>query len=337
MLPRPRSDIGMKTGRRRFLGYAGAALWTREGKSKPGEARAGWKCACTLDSRRRVVAGSTKVLADAIRRGADLRIETEFRHNEHIDPKSTNSELIREVAEFRASYLLDDRWVAAIMTLRQPISLPEGFGPRPSMSFFLYNQDGLQAIARPYLDGVSGGGTLGRSPIAVHSDMPKYHELDNWDAGTNAPSSNFIFDFELFRFWVRDDWSEVLSHTSEAKVLSGSVDALADAFSRGCEVKVGVRDLCADLSGTSAPSPTHEVFIQTGSCYYYTGRKLFMAGSHPLVRVQPAIPLRYSSRGWDFGWLMIRTDGFAARWLVDPQTLRFNRGSVRHAMRWFAR
>jgi hypothetical protein len=48
------------------------------------------------------------------------------------------------VAEFRVTYLLDDSWSAGIMTLRQPVELPEGFGPRPSLSCFLYNQDGSQ-------------------------------------------------------------------------------------------------------------------------------------------------------------------------------------------------
>ena len=31
-----------------------------------------------------------------------------------------------------------------IETLRMPVSLPDGFGPRPSMSFFLNNQDSNQ-------------------------------------------------------------------------------------------------------------------------------------------------------------------------------------------------
>lgn len=41
---------------------------------------------------------------------------------------------------------------AGSMISRQPVERPEGFGPRPSRSCFLYNQDGSQAIACPYLD-----------------------------------------------------------------------------------------------------------------------------------------------------------------------------------------
>jgi len=121
----------------------------------------------TLNADRSVRDGSTTDLVDAIRRGADLRIGTAFRHNEHIDTASPSNELIEEVAEFRQTLLLDDRWAAGIMTLRMPVELPEGFGPRPSMSFFLYNQDGTQAIARPYLDGEAPTG----APVRLDKRM----------------------------------------------------------------------------------------------------------------------------------------------------------------------
>ena len=44
--------------------------------------------ALTLRADRSVESGSEAELAAAIRRGADLRIYTEFRHNEHIDTAS---------------------------------------------------------------------------------------------------------------------------------------------------------------------------------------------------------------------------------------------------------
>ena len=62
--------------------------------------KSNWKCALTLDRQRRQISGSTETLAAAIRRGADLRIYTEFRHNEHVDTKSTSRELVKEVADF---------------------------------------------------------------------------------------------------------------------------------------------------------------------------------------------------------------------------------------------
>jgi hypothetical protein len=316
-----------------------------------------WRCVLELDSRRNVTGGSPAVLCDAIRRGADLRIYTEFIHNEHIDPASESRELIREVSEFRVTYLVEDRWCAGIMTLRQPISLPDRFGPRASMSFFMYNQDGQQAIARPYLDGGLATGPIGPAPLDDWSAYPKYHQQDGWDAGTNAPSSNFVYDFEIYRYYVCDDWCQTLEHDAEGRVVSGSADALAEAFEHGAEIKVAIRNLCADasaaasaalstrlstrLSTSLAPDPArlldHEVFIQVGPGYYYTEQKLFIAGTHPLVRVKPGIPMRYESRGWDFGWLMPRTDGRVAMLLYDPYTLREQRRAGCYAIRWFVR
>jgi hypothetical protein len=297
-----------------------------------------WTCALELGPERSIAAGNETALCDAIRRGADLRIYTEFRHNEHIDVTSDNPELIREVADFRVTYLVDDRWTAGIITLRQPISLPDGFGPRPSMSFFMYNQNGQQAIARPYLDGGPISGALGRSPL--NDDfipMPRYHQLDNWDAATNAPSGNFVYDFDVYRFWVYDGWQEMLAHRADGTVLSGSIDALVEAFGHGYEIKVGIFGLCTDLVKDRDSVVAHEVFVHIGSCYYYTQRRLFIAASHPVVRVKPAIPMRYESQGWDFGWLMPRTDGFVAFLLYDPYTLKYRRVGGQHAMRWFVR
>ena len=111
-----------------------------------------WQCALTLDEARRVTGGSAEALVAAIARAADLRIGTTFRHNEHIDTTADSDELIEEVAEFGVTYVVGGRWAAGIMSLRQPVELPNGFGERPSMSFFLYNQNGEQAIARPFLD-----------------------------------------------------------------------------------------------------------------------------------------------------------------------------------------
>ena len=296
-----------------------------------------WRCALQLDSQRNVTSGSTIELADAIGRAADLRIGTEFLHNEHIDVRSPSSERIREVAEFGVTYRIDNSWSAGIMTLRQPIELPTGFGSRSSMSFFLYNADGTQAIARPYLDGALASALPGRSPAVSPEDMPKYHALDGWDQGTNAPSHNFVYDFEVFRFCVNDSWREVLHHSATGEVLSGSLAALVDAFSSGCAIKLGIDNLCADLSLNTTTPLNHEIFVQGGSAYYYTTQKLFLMGSHPLVRVCPGVPMRYASRNWDFGWLLVRTDGRVVYRRCDPYSLRFTEQVTQNAVRWFVR
>ena len=296
-----------------------------------------WHTALELDSTQRVVSGNPTELATAVDRAADLRIYTEFRHNEHIDTQSTNNELIREVAEFGVTYLIEDRWSAGIMSLRQPIELPDGFGPRSSMSFFLYNQDGSQAIGRPYLDGGPAEMAWGASPVSPPSGMPKYHAFDNWDAASNAPSHNFIYDFEVFRYCVDDSWQEVLNHTATGEVLTGSLSQLIEAFTAGCAIKLGIDGLCLDLTPLGQDAIGHRVFVRGGSAYYYTEQRLFIIGSHPLVRVCPNVPLRYASRNWDFGWLMVRSDGHVVYRRCDPYTLRFSDQVLRCGVRWFVR
>ncbi|MCX5658160.1 MAG: hypothetical protein NTW19_00365 [Planctomycetota bacterium] len=296
-----------------------------------------WTCALELDTQRRVVAGSAAALSDAIARGADLRIGTAFRHNEHINVESPCNELIREVAEFGVTYRLASGWVAGVMSLRQPIELPEGFGARPSMSFFLYNQDGTQAIARPHLDGLAPTAQPGPSTPIVDAKMPRYHTSDSFDAGTLSPSHNFVYDFETFRYHVRDDWREALSHEADGTVRSGSLDALTDAFWSGAAIKVGVRGLAAAIDGDASGAGDEELFVHTGSHYYYTDRRLFMLGSHPIIRIRPGQPMRYASRGWDFGWLMLRTDGHVVYRRCDPYTLAFTDIPGHYAIRWFVR
>lgn len=296
-----------------------------------------WQCALELNAERKVVSGSSADLAAAIGRAADLRIYTEFLHNEHIDVSSPNAERIREVAEFGVTYCVQHDWVAGIMSLRQPIELPVGFGPRPSMSFFLYNQDGTQAIARPFLDGPKADQAPGPSPLAPPANMSKYHLLDSWDAETNAPSQNFVYDFDVFRYDVHDSWCEVLRHSSTGEVISGSLEELVEAFSTGCAIKLGITNLCADLARDSERRIHHEVFVQGGSAYYYTDQRRFMIGSHPIVRVAPGVPVRYRSRGWDFGWLMIRSDGHVVYRRCDPYSLQFSDHVTRNAVRWFVR
>ena len=224
-----------------------------------------WTCPLVLDSSRQIVAGSQDALVRAIRRGADLRIYTEFRHNEHIDVRSPSDEKVREVAEFAVTYLVEDRWAAGLMSLRQPVSLPDGFGPRPSMSFFLYNQDGHQALGRPHLDGQK----TEPAPEGGPHPMPKYHLIDSHDPATNAPSHNFIYDFDIYKFYVADTVGGSACTTTPTGASSPALSMLSRLpFSDGAAIKVGIGGLCADLAG-EGDDLAHEVFVETGSGYYY--------------------------------------------------------------------
>ncbi|MAE66741.1 MAG: hypothetical protein CMJ18_20935 [Phycisphaeraceae bacterium] len=295
-----------------------------------------WNTVLELDSERRVTGGDPQALCDAVSRGGDLRIMTQFIYNEHIDPKSSDDSAVNEVSDFRVTYVIDGRWVAGIMNLRMPIANESDFGPRPSMSYFMYNQDGQQAIARLHLDGET---PADHSVIAAEAfdSMPKNHIQAHLDADTNAPIVNFIWDFEVYRFIVCDNWEEVYAHTADGQTVRGSLQALREAFLEGREIKVGLRGICRDLAEPGTPAPDHEMFVHTGPGYDWVSQGLFSAGAQPTVRVRPTIPMVYASGGWDFGWLMPRTDGHVSRWLGNPYTLQFTKSEDRCDIRWFVR
>lgn len=164
--------------------------------------------------------------------------------------------------------------------------------------------------------------------------MSKYHFNNSCDDQTNAPSSNFIYDFEIFRYSIRDSWQEVLAHDALGAVASGSVEQLASAFADGCAIKVGVSDLCSDLASDDTVAD-HEMFVEVGSAYCYTRRQLFVAGSHPVIRVRPAVPVAYHSHGWDSGWLVLRSDGQVVYRRCDPYTLSMSDHTYSCPIRWF--
>jgi len=305
-----------------------------------------WSIALELAPDRSVRAGSKAALAAAIGRGADLRVYTEFVFEEHIIPGGNGDPdldgLIREVIDFRETILVDGRHVGAITTQRQPLEPPFGFnGSEPKMSFFMYTGDGDQALANLVFVGVEGAPSPGeRSLVPPPADMPKMGEQEFFDVGTSGPSRNFVYDMETYRYFVRDDWEEVLAAEAHGNVTAGSFDALEAAQIAGREIKVGIRNLAADVAGpggAAGAAVRHEVFTPVGSGFLHTRPRIYAALTHPLVRVAAAVPLRYGSSNWDVGWVFLRTDGQATVRRLDPYTRAWEDRPGRFACRWFAR
>jgi hypothetical protein len=308
-------------------------------------AQPGWALALELGPDRTVRAGSKADLAAAIRRAADLRVYTEFLFEEHIMPGGNGDPsqdgLIREVIDFRETILVGDEHVGAITTQRQPLEPPFGFnGTQPRMSFFMYTSNGDQALAGLVFGGVEGAPEPGRRVVEPPpADMPKMGPQEFFDLGTSGPSRNFVYDMETYRYFVRDDWEEILAHEADGRVTAGSFDALEAAQIAGREIKVAIRDLAADLGeADGAHGPLgHEVFTPVGSGFLHTGPRIYAALTHPLVRVAAADPLRYGSGRWDVAWVFLRTDGAAVVRRLEPYSRTWTDSPTRFACRWFAR
>jgi len=309
-----------------------------------------WTTALELRPDRSVAAGSKEALVAALARGADLRMYTEFVFGEHIEPGWTGDPslhgLIREVIDFRETIVVDGRHAAGMTTLRQPLHPPFGFnGTDAKMAYFFYTSDADQARANILIAGpeADAAGAAGVAPgtTAINPSPPGMARMspeDAHDLGTLAPSRNFVYDMEVYRFIVRDDWQEILAHDADGTVTSGSLDALEAAQIAGRELKVAIRGLGAEVADSvGLPAIDHEIISNVGSGFFHVGPRLYNALTHPIVRVAPAVPLRYRSRGWDLVWVHLRTDGKASVRRLDPWTQVWSDTPARFAARWFAR
>lgn len=291
-----------------------------------------WTLAYASDKTRTPTAGSAQALREAIGRGADLRIYTTFDWMEHMGAILPGSGLIQETIDHRVTYLLDNRWVAALTALRYPANCGLGFGAEPSLSFFMYNQDAQFGIARPYFQNAPGNSRQ----LAKFDFGPMYHVIDHCDDATDSPSHNAFYDFGEYRWLVCDDWQELLAHDADGAMTSGSLESLCDAFRSGHSIKVGVKNLCRELAPPGSQPVEHEVFVELGSMYNHTAQGFLSGESLPLVRIAPGIPLRYASGNWNFGWILPRTDGTVFHLVIDPYTREIQQRSARYAIRWFA-
>jgi hypothetical protein len=200
-----------------------------------------WQLALELTSERAVARGSEAALVTALERAADLRVYTEFVFEEHIVPggdgDASHDGLIREVIDFRETLVVDHALAAGITTLRQPLEPPFGFnGSAAKMSYFLYQADGRQACANLILDDSVAAGLVApgvRSDLPSPAQMPKMSPEILYDQGTTGPSRNFVYDMEVYRFFVRDEWEELLAADRDGTPLRGLTRRLAGLGSRG--------------------------------------------------------------------------------------------------------
>ena len=285
----------------------------------------------SLDRQQKVVGGSARLLNRKLAAGADLRISTGFLHNEHIDPKSADNQLIEETSTFAETVLIDGKWSAYFMTARQPVGLPVGFGLPNGLSLFLYNQDGRQAVARLVMDGSVDRGLKRDSE---ESGIPKVRTFGINDEGTAGVSKNFIYDFENIDFMVTNCYREVYAHDRRGRRTSGSKDAMARAYGAGRGIKLAVRGLSSVLWGDTGHED--EIYIHCGSSYYYTGDRLMITNTLPFVSVPANIPLTYKPKSFRYCWIIARSDGRIEVRAYSPFKNTWETRVAHLPLRWFA-
>jgi len=300
-----------------------------------------WTSLLELDSSRTVTAGSATDLCAALGRGADLRVYTEWIYEEHVAPDPDDGDhrcdgTFQEVIDFRETYLVEGDYAAGITTLRQSMLPVVGFNPDagPRMFFFLYDMDGRQGCSHVMLDEQPYGPPDAHREVEAPAKFPKLSPTQLNDEGSSGPSMQFVYEFERYRYWIRDDWELMFAHEADGTVTDGSWRELHDAHQAGKDIKVGLVNLCADLAGESRE---HVVFSPAGSSWTHTPTELIETQSHPLVRVAPGKPLGYAGGNWDVAWVFIRSTGEATIRRLDPYTRRFEDRKTRLGCRWYVR
>lgn len=285
----------------------------------------------TLDSERRLKSGSTELLNRKIMGGADLRICTGFLHNEHIDISSIDNQLVAETSTFQETVLIDGKWSAYFMTLRQPVALRDGFGYPNSLSLFLYNQNGQQAIARLIMDGTDDKSMKRDSE---ESGMKKMHTINTFNENTPGVSRNFIYDFEFYDYIVNDCYREIYGNYKDGTCAAGNMGEIGEAYRYGRGIKLAIKGLSKIMWGDTGHED--EIFIHCGSSYYYTKDKLMITNTHPFVSVPADIPLTYKADSYRYCWVVARTDGRVEIRSYNPFENIWETKAVNLSLRWFA-
>ncbi|MDO5553299.1 MAG: hypothetical protein Q4G68_06020 [Planctomycetia bacterium] len=283
-----------------------------------------------LDTHRKITTGSPELLRNAVANGADLRIATGFRHNEHIDVTSQDDQLIVETSSFKQTVLINDRWVAGYMTLRQPVTLVNGFGQPNSLSLFLYNQNGQQALARVIFEDRPDS-AFGKK--LESEGVSKFHTFSQYDTESTGPSKNFVYDFDFYRYYVTEKYSFSYANDAKGNCKSGNFARLAQASEHGKTIKVGIRGISSYL--WPEYQATDEIFIPCGSHYYYAKKKLMVASTEPFVVIPATIPLEYRANALRYCWAIVQSDASATIRSYDPIAKEWHDYQTSLPVRWF--
>ena len=276
---------------------------------------AGWARICSVRGDFRTTSGDVAAVAEAVRRGADLRRLSTY------DPESTG--LVEETMSLQTTWVFDDEHVGGLSTLRHPVDCGLGFWARPTMAYWIFNVTAPSASAMVPLDG-----------------QPADEATGAWARVDNTPFDR-VRDREWlskeYHWWVRDDWEEVCAHGADGTPSVGSWEEVRRAATEGCELKVGIRDPWSHLAPAGAEPVEHEVFMACGTQFAHVDGEFFAALTTPTFLVVPATPLRFRDGTIEPGWLLVRSDGRVCRQTLDVPTMRWKQAWSRSAVRWFAR
>ena len=274
-----------------------------------------WVEVCRVGRDFRPTHGTVAAVAEAVRRGADLRRFSTY------SPQTTG--LVEETMTLQTTWVFDDEHVGGLATLRQPVHCALDFNFGSCMAYWIFNVAAPSAVTFIPLDGKAVDQATG-----------------NWIRVENHPftkGSDVEWFSPEYRWWANNDWEEIYAHDEQGHAVHGSWQDIQHAANNGCVLKVGIRNLWEYLTPSGQVSPEHEVFIECGVQFVHIDSQFSGVLTIPTLMLGPCKPLKFVGETFAPGWLLVRTDGRLCRQTLEPSTMQWQRTWARHAIRWFAR
>ena len=269
---------------------------------------------CTTNGDHQPVSGLVAAVAQAVRRGCDLRRFSTY--------ELEGTGLVEETMTLQTTWVFDDKHVGGLQTLRHPVDAALGISRQPSLALWIFGVAARQRSTFVPLDG---------NPMVNATEQ--WAQVDNDPYG--AEGEEYIP--RRYHWWARGGWEEICAHSEEGNASKGSWKALQEAANDGCVFKVGIRNLWSGFVPDNEQTPEHEVFVECTTDFSHVHDEFFGSLTQPTFLLKPCVPLVFERGCYAPGWLIVRSDGRVLRQTVDPTTMRWERMWSRHAVRWFAR
>ena len=269
---------------------------------------------CRTNGNHEPVGGSVAAVADAVRRGADLRRFSTY----HL----AGTGLVEETMTLQTTWVFDDRHVGGLQTLRHPVDAALGISMQPSLALWIF---GVAAPQRSTFVPLNG--------TPMHNATGKWVQVDN-DA-YSAEEAEFVP--RLYQWWARSDWEQICVHDENGNPAQGNWREMRKAVNDGCILKVGIKNLWSYLTPAGEEAPEHEVFVECTTDFSHVDGEFFGVLTQPTFLLQPCVPLVFTAESFAPGWLVVRSDGKIQRQTLNPSNMQWERTWDRCAVRWFAR
>ena len=159
---------------------------------------------CRTNGRHEPTDGTVAAVADAVRRGADLRRFSTY--------NLRDTGRVEETMTLQTTWVFDDMNVGGLQTLRHPLNAALGIATHPCMALWIF-----------------GVGTPQRSTFVPLDGNPMQQATHRWVQVNNDAYGEEADDYvpARYQWWARFDWEQICVHDENGDSSLGSWKPLA--------------------------------------------------------------------------------------------------------------